>query len=188
MTDATGMTDLAAGEQAVNAASSADTSDAMDPSASSDSAVVVDELRPGRSPRFTAAWWTAVVIWVATTSLLVVAWGLNPSPDGYGTHRSLGLPECGFVTAFDMPCATCGMTTAFAFAADGNLIASMVTQPMGALLAVATAACWLMATYCLAAGADIRPLGGLISGRVAVVFVVLLIAAWIYKIAVFSHG
>src|SRR5690606_33691507 len=44
---------------------------------------------------------------------------LTPAAAGHGTHGQLGLPPCGWVLAMGRPCPSCGMTTAFAHAADG---------------------------------------------------------------------
>ena len=76
---------------------------------------------------------------LACASPLVLAAMLTPSAEGMGTHKQMGLPECGFVTATGLPCATCGCTTAFAHAADGSLLTSLATQPFGAMLALALA-------------------------------------------------
>lgn len=68
--------------------------------------------------------------------LLVVARMLNPDPSGIGTHQQLGLPPCGFEMAFGTPCPSCGMTTSWALATRGQLIASARTNAGGFLLAV----------------------------------------------------
>ncbi len=51
---------------------------------------------------------------VGAVSLLGVAAWLDPSPEGLGTHSQLSLPPCGWILTMDLPCPTCGMTTAFA--------------------------------------------------------------------------
>ncbi|MEC9374691.1 MAG: hypothetical protein VYC34_12640, partial [Planctomycetota bacterium] len=57
----------------------------------------------------------------AFIAVLIVAATLTPSPDGHGTHTRLGLTPCPWVLTLNKPCPTCGMTTAFAHAADGQL-------------------------------------------------------------------
>lgn len=82
---------------------------------------------------------------IACLAVLVVAARLAPSADGHGTHEQLGMPRCSWVVAFDKPCPTCGMTTAFAHAAEGDLLASAHVQPAGMLLAVGAAgAFWVL--------------------------------------------
>lgn len=81
----------------------------------------------------------SAVIFLACLGLLSVAAWLNPSGGGVGTHEQMGLPPCGLLATTGLPCATCGMTTSFALAADGRIIASFINQPMGALLAIITA-------------------------------------------------
>src|SRR6185503_8103051 len=62
----------------------------------------------------------AVVMLGCGTVLGVAAW-LTPSPTGIGTHQQLHMPQCGWIAIADLPCPTCGMTTAFAHAAHGHL-------------------------------------------------------------------
>jgi len=69
-------------------------------------------------------------------ALLGVAAALQPNPRGLGTHEQLGLRACGFHERTGYPCPTCGMTTAFAYAARGRLVEAFVVQPAGALLAL----------------------------------------------------
>ncbi|MEO1511371.1 MAG: DUF2752 domain-containing protein [Planctomycetota bacterium] len=80
------------------------------------------------------------MIAVGCLALLIVSAGLSPSDAGHGTHTRLGLPACGWAVAFDAPCPTCGMTTAFAHAATADGWASLSAQPAGAAMAVLTAA------------------------------------------------
>ncbi|MBZ0170794.1 MAG: DUF2752 domain-containing protein, partial [Phycisphaerales bacterium] len=84
--------------------------------------------------------------------LILVAVLLRPSGDGHGTHTQLGLPACGWVIAFDRPCPTCGMTTAYSHAVRGEFASAFTVQPMGTLLAVVTAACFWAGMHVLAAG------------------------------------
>ena len=70
---------------------------------------------------------------------LIVAATLTPDPRGLGTHQQLGLPVCSWPAALGIPCPSCGMTTAFAYAARADFTAAFVAQPMGALLAIAAA-------------------------------------------------
>ena len=76
----------------------------------------------------------AVVLW---SGLALGAW-MEPSEKGHGTHRQLGLPPCSWMLMYDMPCPSCGMTTAVSNAAHGRLWTSFRTQPAGATIAVLT--------------------------------------------------
>lgn len=125
----------------------------------------------------------------ASGALLGVAAWLAPSGAGHGTHTQLGIPPCGWVYAFDKPCPTCGMTTAFAHAAQGELWASFVTQPFAALLAVATAAVFWIGLHSAVTGSRaLASLGRLFLPRYVWVGVALLIAAWVYKLVVWKPG
>jgi hypothetical protein len=79
---------------------------------------------------------TSLVIGLAAAAPVVVAAFLRADPSGLGTHVQLGMPTCTWPTAMGITCPSCGMTTAFAHAAAGDLVASLRTQPMGFLLAV----------------------------------------------------
>jgi len=115
--------------------------------------------------------------------VLIVAWFLTPSSEGLGTHQQLGLSECGWITAVNLPCPSCGMTTAFSHAANGDLLSSFVTQPMGMLLAVGAAVTVVVGTYTAVTGSMLAPfLGGMFNTRVMWVLVMLLMLAWMWKI------
>ena len=125
---------------------------------------------------------------VGAASLLGVAAWLDPSPQGLGTHSQLSLPPCGWILTMDLPCPTCGMTTAFAYAADGNLVGSFLTQPMGAVLALTAAIALLVGTYTVATGSRVASLfGRLCNRRAAWLFGTAFIAAWVYKIIAYKE-
>ena len=115
--------------------------------------------------------------------LLGVAARLDPSPDGLGTHEQLNLSTCGWISLMDMPCPTCGMTTAFAHAADGHLLTGFATQPLGLMLAVATAMALLIGLYVAATGSRIGTvLGRLWGPRTGWLLAALVLASWAYKV------
>ena len=147
--------------------------------------VLITELA-ATPPRMTASVRERVVaglVAVAFLGVLVVAWVLQPSPDGFGTHRQLGMPPCGWVAAFGKPCMTCSMTTAFAHIARGHYWAGFVTQPMGAILAVVAAASMWAGLHGAIFGSRMGWLcGKLFTGRIMWPFLGLLMAAWVYKI------
>ena len=126
---------------------------------------------------------TSGILAAACLALLSVAWWLDPSSEGLGTHTQLGLSECGWITSADMPCPTCGMTTAFSHAADGDLAASFIAQPFGMILAVATGIVVVVGGFTAATGSTLAPfLAGMVGPRVGWLALVLLLLAWGWKI------
>ena len=125
----------------------------------------------------------SAVLAAGCLAVLIVAWLLNPSSEGLGTHQQLGMPECGWITAADMPCPSCGMTTAFSHAAHGDLLGSFLAQPMGMLLAVGAAVTVVVGTYTAVTGSMLAPfLGGMFTTRVAWILVAFGFLAWVWKI------
>ncbi|MEM7228176.1 MAG: DUF2752 domain-containing protein [Planctomycetota bacterium] len=123
------------------------------------------------------------VITVATAAVLLVAAYLDPDPAGVGTHEQLGLTPCGWMLAADMPCPTCGMTTAFAHAAEGNLLQSLRTQPLGACLALATAMACLVGAFVATTGSRIGLMyRRLWTRRFIWILGTSVVVAWVYKI------
>lgn len=120
--------------------------------------------------------------------LSVAAW-LSPSPDGHGTHTQLGMRECSWATMLDRPCPTCGMTTAFAFAAEGMFVASAAAQPFGFLLALGTAiAFWGSLHVALFGSAIGQSASGMIRPSVLWIMGGAALAAWAYKIVTWSSA
>lgn len=70
----------------------------------------------------------------ACVAILVTACRLSPDPRGVGTHEQLGLPPCAFLQDHHMPCISCGMTTAFAATAHGDIPAALRANPFGLVL------------------------------------------------------
>lgn len=120
---------------------------------------------------------------VGAAGLLGVTALLEPSPTGLGTHSQLRLPACGWIATIGVPCPTCGMTTAFAHAADGNLLAAVGAQPMGAVLAVAVAVVLPIGAYVAVTGSPLANMFRRLWGRRAVwALAVGFGGAWIFKI------
>ncbi|MEE9211576.1 MAG: DUF2752 domain-containing protein [Phycisphaeraceae bacterium] len=126
------------------------------------------------------------VLFVISVSVLALAASLEANESGVGTHRQLGFPACGFLSSTGLPCATCGMTTAFTHAVHGRPLKAFLTQPVGAVLAVLTAVLALVSGYATIAGASLAPLGRSLA-RPAIFWTggALLLAAWVFKILVF---
>ncbi len=120
---------------------------------------------------------------LACLALLAVAAGLSPSSDGHGTHTQLGMPRCSWVITFDKPCPTCGMTTAFAHAAEGEMLASARVQPAGFLLAVgAAAAFWTLLHTAVFGSRAARLFRPLWTPRWIAAAGGVLVLAWVYKL------
>lgn len=118
---------------------------------------------------------------------LVIGATITPAPEGHGTHRALGLPQCGFLLAFGRPCVTCGMTTAVTLAAHGSLVDAFRTQPAGALVAIVLASGVWFGLHAAATAMSLKPgLDALLRPRVLIFAGGVLLASWAYKIAVFQ--
>lgn len=125
----------------------------------------------------------AALVAIALLGLLLTAAWLRPASAGHGTHTQLGLLQCGWVAAFGKPCPTCGMTTAFALAADGNIARSVAVQPMGAFLAIGSAAGFWGCLHAALFGSRVGTVaGGLLSPRVLWWIAGATVAAWAYKV------
>ena len=130
----------------------------------------------------------AIVALCAGGILGIAAW-LTPSTQGLGTHRQMGLPECGWITLMDLPCPTCGMTTSFAFAADGDLLTSFMTQPLGMMLAIATAMSFLIGSFVALTGSRVSSMFSRLWGRWSGWAITgIIITAWIFKILSYKGG
>ena len=123
----------------------------------------------------------ALFIAVSCGSVLAVAAWLTPSSTGMGTHTQLGLPPCSWITTMNIPCPTCGYTTAFSNAAHGRFLAAFDAQPFGALLAFATAIFMVGSLIVVCTGA---PLGGVLcrfwTYRVTWVVLSMMFLGWVY--------
>lgn len=129
----------------------------------------------------------AAIVALCSLALLVVGATLSPSAAGHGTHEQMGLPACAFAQTLGKPCATCGMTTAVAHAANGNLARGLVVQPFGAAIGiVASAAFWISLHVSLTGSRLWRLATPLLSTRPLLLLAALLLASWVYKIVVWT--
>ena len=126
---------------------------------------------------------TAALVAAGCLALLLVAASLRPEVAGHGTHEQLGLPPCGWVVAFDRPCVTCGMTTAFATAAEGRVLSALAIQPLGALLCVGVAAMFWGALHVAGLGSGLHRAASRALLRPRSLWLLALAAAlaWAYK-------
>ena len=135
-------------------------------------------LRAGAGERVVAG-----VIALGCLGLLGVAAWLEPAPQGHGTHTQMGLPPCSWVVWFDKPCVTCGMTTAFSHAGEGQWISAFLTQPAGAVMSLMTATVLWFAAHAALTGSRIGTMTvWLARPRTIALLVGGLLAAWVYKI------
>ena len=129
----------------------------------------------------------AGVVALGCVSVLAVAAGLTPSGEGHGTHEQLGLEPCGFLSATGLPCATCGMTTSWTHAAEGDYLSAFATQPFGAVLALLTSMVFWLALHVAVFGSRIGEAASrTLSDKVAWYAVGGLALGWVYKIVVMA--
>ncbi len=130
----------------------------------------------------------AVVVTLGAATVLGLAAYLEPSPTGVGTHTQLpAMPTCGWLVTMDLPCPTCGMTTAFAHAANGDLLAALGAQPLGAVLALATAMALLVGGYAAFTGSRVGSIFASLWGRKAAwILAASATGAWVYKVLLYK--
>ncbi len=115
--------------------------------------------------------------------LFAVASRLEPATDGVGTHEQLGLVPCGMMMNLGVPCPTCGMTTAFAHAARGQLASAFHAQPAGLALAIAIGLAAIAAGGTLVTGRTYRVNWFRLSpAGIGFGVIGLLLFGWVYKI------
>jgi hypothetical protein len=151
--------------------------------------IVPPAIRPRRSVEALGGWgraWAACIAAGLLGVLGVAAW-LTPAAAGHGTHAQLGMAPCPWAANFNVPCPTCGMTTAFAQAANGDLLASVRSQPMGALLSLAMAAGFWAAVHVAVTGSHLGSVCARLL-RPGVIWAVAgaVAAAWAYKYATWT--
>jgi len=63
-------------------------------------------------------------------SIISVSILLHPNPEGYGTHKSLGLPSCLTAKVLGLKkCPSCGLTTAFTLIGKGDFQRAIQVHP-----------------------------------------------------------
>ncbi len=67
-------------------------------------------------------------------TVIGIANQLTPDPNGYGTHRQLGLGACTMLSLTGWPCPMCGMTTTFTLFAHLRPVDAILNQPFGTVL------------------------------------------------------
>jgi hypothetical protein len=139
----------------------------------------------GAGDRAAATRAKALLILAACVALWAIGWRLSPAPAGLGTHRQFGLLPCGFVLLTGYPCPTCGMTTSFALTTQGRWLTALWVQPAGFLFTLLTGAVGILATESLLSGRGWRVnLYRVHSVRMSIALILVLLAAWGFKVAV----
>jgi hypothetical protein len=124
----------------------------------------------------------AAILCLACAAVLTVASWLTPAEAGHGTHTQLRLPSCPWPQTVGGPCPTCGMTTAFAYAADGRFVKAFLAQPFGLVLALVTAAGFWAFLHIAATGSPAgRIYQKLLHPRIVWAAAGLALASWGYK-------
>jgi hypothetical protein len=93
-----------------------------------------------------------LLIGLGCLAVLAIAFALEPSPKGWGTHRKLPLPPCWFRVITGKPCATCGLTTSYCEVARGRLDRAFDANPAGLVLFPLTAVVAVLALWGAATG------------------------------------
>ena len=141
--------------------------------------------RSGVAPEFRASpaeRGVQVFLAAACTAALVAGVLLVPSPTGTGTHRVLGLPECGMLKMTGKPCPTCGVTTSFVLAAHGRFGESLVNQPFGFAVFLLVAGGLGGLVFTLATARSWYPVFVRVNPVVIILALLgLLLASWAYK-------
>ena len=120
--------------------------------------------------------------------LLIAAW-LRPDKNGFGTHAQLGFQACQFKARTGLPCPSCGFTTAFTCFAHGKFLSSFYVQPMGALLALATAAAIWGGAYVAITGRPVYRLLRLFPSRYYLMpLLIFALLAWGWKVLLTLSG
>jgi hypothetical protein len=120
---------------------------------------------------------------IVAIALLGIAFFLTPSTEGIGTHRQLGLPTCSWILIADLPCPTCGMTTAWSHTVRGELLSAFVAQPLGMLLAIVAFLVAIGGLITTITGYSFKALLYMYSPSTIFIFVgALVLVSWSFKI------
>ena len=131
------------------------------------------------------ALWLALAL--AAIALLALARWLDPS-HGFGTHEAFGLAPCGFRSSTGLPCPACGLTTAFAELARGDLLSSLRAHPLGLPLFAAIAATPIIALRAAQRGEGLLAwIDRLALDRAAYVIALSVLATWAARLVALAR-
>jgi hypothetical protein len=123
----------------------------------------------------------AALVLAGCLGVLGLAAWLEPDPRGYGTAERFGGP-CGMLVTTGLPCPTCGMTTAFAYAVRGRFLAAAWAQPAGLVLALATGALAGVSLWTLGRGRWPQISVWIMPHHLFLILLVVLLGGWAYKL------
>ena len=139
--------------------------------------VIFDGTKPVYSPL------PFIILIVIFLMISAAGMMLTPSPDGVGTHESLGLPPCGFLVITGYPCPSCGLTTSISLLLHGQIFDAFRVQPFGVILFVSL---FIIAGLSITALLIKIPFSVILNSnnleRVQLFLLTSMIIAWIYKI------
>lgn len=133
--------------------------------------------------------WTSALMFAGSSAALILSLVLSPDARGYGTHEQLGLPPCGFLASFGMPCPFCGATTSVCLVMRGRFIAALRAQPIGLFVTAAILGTFARSFFCLWNKKLFFTPSFLSHWKSAVFLAFLLFAlCWFYKISIGVGG
>ena len=134
--------------------------------------------------------WVSAGVAVGIAVVFGLAALLEPAIDGHGTHTQLGLGNCSFLAATEVPCPMCGATTSFALMAHLRPLEAFLNQPFAATLFLLTAGVLGVA---VSEALDPRERWSRLArwlgpheGFLALAFLAAMGAGWLYKIWLMS--
>ncbi|MFP4248336.1 MAG: DUF2752 domain-containing protein [Armatimonadota bacterium] len=125
----------------------------------------------------------AAAVLLVSVAVLILARIMQPNPAGFGTHEQLFVIPCAFRWLTGLPCPACGLTTAFALMARGDVLAALGAHVLGPALYAATWAMLIAAVTALVRGGPALP-GWLRGSDGARVTMVLIGAGWLTNLAI----
>ena len=146
---------------------------------------VAMEATPTRARRHPEHWVILGIAVLGLAALVVLGVYVPPDPRGYGTHEQFGMRPCMPMELWNFPCPGCGVTTAVAHAAHGDLAGSLRVQPFGlvVVLVLLGYAGWAVTGHLR--GRDLwTSLQQFRWSRWASIAGALMAVAWLYKLAV----
>ena len=147
----------------------------------------LDVSSPPRAGSLTSVERTCCVgMAIGCMAVLLAAYAVPPDVRGHGTHERLGLPPCLIATFLHVPCPFCGMTTAYAWMAQGHPEQAFSTHPMGALGCIVTGLA--IPSLLVVAATGVRPpaLSCRVRGFCVAVLAVGFIVSWVRAFVLFQ--
>ncbi|GIX02958.1 MAG: hypothetical protein KatS3mg112_1895 [Thermogutta sp.] len=123
-----------------------------------------------------------LVFGLVVLGLLGVAWELQPSPSGFGTHEQLGLPRCAMVRWFGLRCPTCGMTTAWSHWVRGQWREALQASVSGTILAMAAAVVGLAAVVSGLTGIGGPRISMAAFNQTLIIFLGVIVTEWLVRL------